>query len=42
MSVEELSKSLAIQEKLGDATADQLAAAQGLGLSAAEIHNYER
>jgi len=39
MSVEELSKSLAIQEKLGDATADQLAAAQGLGLTAAEIAN---
>ena len=37
MTVDELSKSLAIQDKLTNATEDQLAAATGLGLSAAEI-----
>ena len=39
MSVEELSKSLAIQDALGNATEEQLAAAQGLGLSAAEMQS---
>jgi hypothetical protein len=42
MSVDELSKSLAIQDALGNATEDQLAAAQGLGLSAAEIQSMNK
>lgn len=42
MTVEELSKSLAIQDALGNATEDQLAAAQGLGLSAAEIQSMNK
>ncbi|MDB4346035.1 hypothetical protein OAA41_00560 [bacterium] len=37
MSVDELQKSLTIQEKLANATDEQRAAAMGLGLSAAEI-----
>ena len=37
MEVDELQKSLAIQEKRGSMTEEQLAAAQGLGLSAEEI-----
>jgi len=37
MSVDELQKSLTIQEKLANATDDQRAAAMGLNLSAAEI-----
>ena len=39
MSVDELQKSLTIQEKLSDLSDDQRAAAMGLGLSAAEIAN---
>jgi hypothetical protein len=39
MEVSELSKSLAIQEKLGDLTDEQQAAMANLGLSAAEIKN---
>jgi len=42
MSVDELSKSLAIQDALGNATEEQLAAAQGLGLSAAEIQSMNK
>jgi cytochrome b involved in lipid metabolism len=42
MSVDELSKSLAIQAALGNATEDQLAAAQGLGLSAAELQDMSK
>jgi len=41
MEVDELGKSLAIQEKLGDLTAEQQAAAMNLGLSAAEIANMD-
>ena len=37
MNVDELTKSLAVQEKLANATDDQRAAAMGLNLSAAEI-----
>lgn len=39
MSVDELQKSLTIQEKLANATDEQRAAAMNLGLSAAEIAN---
>ena len=39
VSVEELQKSLLIQEKLGNLTDDQKAAAANLGLSAAEMKN---
>ena len=39
MSVDELQKSLTIQSKLGDLTADQQAAMANMGLSAAEIKN---
>jgi hypothetical protein len=37
MTVDELTKSLAVQEKLGDLTEDQQAAMANLGISAAEI-----
>ena len=37
MTVEELNKTLTIQDKLGDLTQDQLAAMNGLNLSAADI-----
>ena len=39
MSVDELQKSLTIQSKLGDLSADQQAAMANMGLSAAEIKN---
>jgi hypothetical protein len=39
MEVDELQKSLVIQEKLGDLTDDQKAAMSGLNLSAAELNN---
>lgn len=39
MSVDELQKSLTIQSKLGDLTADQQAAMANIGLSATEIKN---
>ena len=39
MEVDELQKSLIIQEKLGDLTDDQKAAMSGLNLSAAELNN---
>ena len=39
MSVEELQKSLIIQDKMGDLTSDQLATMNSLGLSAAEMEN---
>lgn len=39
MSVDELQKSLTIQSKLGDLTADQQAAMANMGLSATEIKN---
>ena len=39
MSVDELQKSLIVQDKLGTLTADQAAAMNNLGLSAAEMEN---